>query len=426
MFIDIFPDLLRGSTTTISILLLLPILSKTKISTKNHILIISIIAIIDIAICTRFYLNDNYTGVLYYSLVSYLLIIIGFEFFLKDKIFQWLFNSVTVLIIYAIIVISSYFMSHLFIHPEYANTLIRLGFFAITIVFFKTMVRPLYLEVSENWGAFLLPIAGILISYLYILLSLGEITSSMQANIIYFYLLTLITVLVYTAIMFSLRSLRVQYQLREENIKRQANETLLRSEIEAYETTLNQAKQTRHDIRHHNSILIEYLHHGDTESAMHYLKLYDDNLKEHVLKDYSKNRIANAVFRIYDRRSKEFHIEFKVQSEADHLINNQFPDLGIVLSNILENAFTAVRQCMFEKRFISYTSCVENGSILIEIRNSMEGFVNFDNGLPQTTKQGGGTGLLSVKNSVEKYGGMVEFKQDRNEFITRIIFPTAQ
>lgn len=188
---------------------------------------------------------------------------------------------------------------------------------------------------------------------------------------------------------------------------------------------MNQAKQARHDIRHHNSILIEYLHDGDMESAMHYLKLYDDKIKEHVLKDYSKNPIANAVFRIYDRRSKEFHIEFMVQSEADYLINNQFPDLGIVLSNILENAFTAVRQCMFEKRFISYTSCVENGSILIEIRNSMEGFANFDNGLPQTTKHGGGTGLLSVKNSVEKYGGMVEFKQDRNEFITRIIFPTA-
>lgn len=426
MFTDILPDLLRGSATTISVLLLLPILSKTKIKPKTHAIIVGLIVTIDLSICLEFYRNGNYTGVLYYSLITYLLIIIGFEWILKDKIFQWLFNSVTVLIMYAMIVISSYFMSYLFMYPEYANTIIRVLFFFITIIIFKKIVRPLYLEVSENWGAFLLPITGILISYLYILLSLGEVTSSIQANAIYFYLLCVITVFVYVAIIISLKSLRSKYQFREENIKRQANELLLRSEIESYEMTLNAAKQTRHDIRHHNSILIEYLHHGDINSALHYLKLYDDNLKAHGHKDYSKNPIANAVFRIYDRRSREYHIEFKVQSEADNLLNNQLPDLGIVLSNIMENAFIAAKNCQYEDRFILYKSSVINESILIEITNSVEGFVPFDHDLPQTTKRGGGTGLLSVKSIIKKYDGMIEFKQEKNVFKTRIIFPKSK
>ena len=425
MFIDILPDLLRGSATTISVLLLLPILSKTVIKPLTHgIIVISIVAI-DLTVCFQFYMNGDYTGVLYYSLITYFLIIVGFQYILKDKIFQWLFNSVTVLIIYAMIVIASYFMSNYFMYPEYANTIIRILFFALTIIIFKKIVRPLYLEVSENWGAFLLPISSILISYLYILLSLGEVRSSMQANAIYFYLLCIITVFEYVAIIISLKSLRSKYQLREENIKRQANELLLRSEIESYESTLSAAKQTRHDIRHHNSILIDYLHLGDIDSALHYLKLYDDNIQKHAHKDYSKNPIANAVFRIYDRRSKEYHIEFKVQSEADIHLNNHLPDLGIVLSNILENAFTAAKKCMYEDRFIRYKSSVMNDSILIEIINSVEGFVEFNQELPLTTKLGGGTGILSVKGIVEKYHGMIEFRQLKNEFITRIIFPKS-
>lgn len=420
---EIFPDLLRGSTTTISILLLLPILSRTRINPSIHAKIVAIIVMIDLIICAQLYATDNYTAVLYYSLVTYFIIIVGYQFVLKDKIYQWLFNSVTVLIIYAMIVIASYFISRLFAYPEYANTFIRLVFFAITLVIFKRIVRPLYLDVADNWGAFLLPITALLISYLYILLSLDEVTHSIQAHSVYFYLLCVITVFVYIAIISSLRSLRTTYQLREENIKQQANELLLRSEIEAYETTVNAAKQTRHDIRHHNSILIDYLRHGDIDSAIHYLQLYDDNIQENSRKDYSKNPIANAVFRIYDRRSKEYHVEFKVQSEADHLLNDLLVDLGIMLSNILENALTATLACPSDQRFIVYKSAVVNESILIEISNSVDGVLQFDNGLPITTKRGGGIGLLSVTHIVRKHAGMVEFQQQGSVFITRIIFP---
>lgn len=423
MFLDIFPDLLRGTTTTISILLLLPILSKTKLDPKRHSLIVITITLIDLIICTQFYLNENYTSVLYYSLLTYVLIIVGFEFILKDPLFQWLFNSVTVLIIYAMIVISSYFLSQLFTYPQYAVTIIRLVMFIVTIVVFKRIVRPLYLDVSENWGAFLLPITGILVSYLYILLSLGEVTSSMRANAIYFYLLCFITICVYIAIIVSLKSLRGQYQLREDNIKRQSNELLLRGEIQAYESSLNAAKQTRHDIRHHNTILLEYLQRGDIDEAKHYLKVYDDKIQEIAVKDYSKNPMTNAVFRIYGRRTKEFHIDFKVHAEADNQLYGRLPDIGIVLSNLLENAFTAAKSCMFEDRYISYKSCIDQDSLLIEIRNSTEQEVGFEHGLPKTTKKGGGTGLKSVKHLVEQQAGMIEFKQDKNTFITRIIFP---
>lgn len=423
---NIIPDLLRGSTTTISLLLLLPILSKGKIKPKLYLFLIVFITILDLAICTVFYMERNYTAVLYYSLVMYIAIIIGLKFLLKDQLFQWLFNSVTVLNIYAMIVLSSYFLSDIFPYQEYANTIIRLLLFTGVILIFKKLIRPLYLDVSENWAAFLLPTVGILVSYLYILLSIEDVEESMNQNLIHFYLLTIITIFTYSAIIVSLKSLRGQYLLREENLKRKAVEELLRSEIHAYESTLTAAKHTRHDIRHHNAILIEYLQLGDIEGAKHYLELYDDNLKDTTLREYSKNPAANAVFRIYERRAKEHYIEFAVHSQADSILSDRLPDIGIVLSNLFENALEACKKYRYENKYITFSSKIENDSILIEIRNSVQSIVRFENGLPVTTKRGGGAGLLSVKNIIEKYHGMMECKQNASEFYTRIILPIVK
>ncbi|MDZ4196623.1 MAG: GHKL domain-containing protein [Candidatus Izemoplasmatales bacterium] len=423
MFIDILPDLLRGTTSTICLLLLLPVLSKGRLKTKNHIFIVIFVSTVISAISIPLYLAKNYTGVVYYSLFFYVLIIIGLKILLKETLYQWLFNSVTVLNIYAIVVIISYFISYLFPYQQYANTLIRLFLFALTFICFKQLIRPLYLEVSENWGAFLLPITGILINYIYILLSLGDVQSSMNENVIYFCFLTIVTAFTYIAIIASLKSLRVKFLLREENIKRRANEELLMSEIVSYESTVQSAKQTRHDIRHHNSILGEYLQSGDMDGAKNYLQLYDDNIQESSLKEFSKNPIANAVFRVYERRAREYKIDFVIQSQADALLSNQFSDIGSVLSNIFENALESCKQCLTQEKYIYYSSIEQNGCILIEIKNSVEGDLTFINGIPVTTKSGGGTGLLSVKSIIEKQQGMLAFSQEKNFFFTRIILP---
>lgn len=423
MLLEILPDLIRGSTTTISLMILLPILSKAKIEKKLYLSLSFFIITVDLIICAGFYINYNYTGLVYYSLLFYLLIVIGFKFLFKDKVLQWIFSSVTVLNVYAIIVIASYYLSHLFSEPEYAVTIIRLFLFALMIVFFKKYLRPLFLEVSENWGSFLLPIIGILANYLYIMLSLGDVENSMDSNIIYFFFLTAIAISTYIAIFFSLKSLRIKFLLREENIKRKANEDLLKSEILANENNINAAKQTRHDIRHHNSLLSEYLYSGDIEGAKNYLKIYDDHIVETTFKEFSKNPIANAVFRIYERHAIKHNIEYIVQAEADTYVMDRLPDIGIILSNILENAVEACKEVTSINRYIHYLSYVKNGSILIEIRNRVESSLRFEDGLPVTTKKDGGTGLLSVKSAIEKSHGMLEVKQENHEFLTRIILP---
>lgn len=423
MFTDIFPDLLRGTTSIIFLMLLLPILSKHKLKPWHGFWMMVIVLVLNAGVFSQLYITRNYTGAVYYSLAFYVVIICGIKLLLKDALFQWLFSSVTVLNAYAIIVIASFYLCYLFPHPEYANTIIRIILFLATILFFKRWLRPLYLEVSENWGAFLLPISSLLIGYLYILLSLGDVELSMSLHIHYFYLLTIITIMSYIAILFSLKSLRANFLLRAENIKSQANALLLKSEIAAYETTLNLAKQTKHDIRHHNAIIAEYLNGEDLDGAKSYLSLYDQSIQDHTYRAFSKNPTANAVFRIYERRARQHDIEFLIQAQADHHLKPMESEMGIILSNIFENAFYATKECQMVPRYIHYTSTVLNESLLIEIKNSFEGVIDYEHGLPKTTKKDGGTGLKSVMRMVEKHHGMFQIHQDHQVFSVQIIFP---
>lgn len=423
MFLEILPDMLRGSSSIICIFCLFPVLSRPKIKLRSYLLICALVTIADAVICALFYINKNYTSVLYYSLAVYFLIIVFGKFLVLDKTLQWLFNCFTVLNVYSVIVITSYYLAGFFPSPYYSVIVIRVIMFAVTIMLFKKFLRPLYLEVSENWEAFLLPIVGIFACYLYLMLSLGDIEDSMRDNVVYFCFLTLVAILTYISIIFSLRSIKQKYTLREENLKRKANEEILTREIDSYETFVSAAKQSRHDIRHHNSILVEYLNQSDIEGAKEYLKEYDDRIVGESLKEFSKNSTANAVFRLYERRARELGIEFVVRSGSDEAFSNFHTDIGIILSNIFENALEACKQVNNTDKHIYYCSMVDNESFFIEVRNSVAKNLTFDKGLPVTTKSGGGTGLLSVQSIIKKHGGMLDVRQEGEEFFTRIVLP---
>lgn len=420
----IFPDILRGSTTTICLITLFFILSCPKYKTSVYIFILAFVAIIDTVICSFFYSSKNYTGVVYYSLIFLFILIILFKLLFADGLFQWLFHCITILNIYCIIVVTSYFLSGIFPYPMYAVTVIRIIMFALATFLFYKILRPLYREVSENWVAFLLPITGIMANYLYILLSLGEVESSMRVNLVYFCILTLVTVLTYFATILSLKQIKQKYLLREENLKRKANENLLKGEISSFEEFIKTAKQNRHDLHHHNSIVLEYLSQNNISGATAYLKQYNESIDCNGLTEFSKHHTVNAVLRLYSKKSAQNNIEFAARVE-----NDIFPlsdiNTGIVLSNLLENAFEACLKSSEQDRHIFFSSAIINQSLTIEIRNSVEDTVLMNNGLPVTTKQGGGTGILSVLSIINNKGGMLDFCQIGREFFSRIIIPLS-
>ncbi len=206
-------------------------------------------------------------------------------------------------------------------------------------------------------------------------------------------------------------------------LKQEAKGQLLEVEIASYHEYLYAAKQSRHDLRHHNAVLAEYIQNGENQQALQYLHTNDNKLSNNVLEQFCKNSTANAVLQIYNRQVQAEGITFVAIIDLTENLPIMSSELGALLSNLLENGVEACLKVPSVKRQISFYAQTDEGEMRLEIRNSVLGRVTFEDGFPVSTKVGGGMGTKSIAHIVEKYGGMLRFKQDGELFLTQIHLP---
>lgn len=197
---------------------------------------------------------------------------------------------------------------------------------------------------------------------------------------------------------------------------------LLRQEIVSYQTYLDAARQNRHDLRHHDALILEQLENSDIEGAINYLRAHNAEIAGNTLTRYCAEPTVNAILRIYERRAMEKHIAYSIVCDIPELLPFDSPELGSLLGNLLENAFVAATGAG-DDAFIAFSSRVEDKSLLIELRNSKKGNIEFRGDLPVSRKPGGGTGTKSVRTTVENHGGIIKYSQTESEFTVRVIIP---
>ncbi len=348
---------------------------------------------------------------------------LSLNFLFTDSWLKWLFHIFTVLNITLFVLIISYILSRNLPYPMYANTGIRIIFYSIFIFLFKNHISSLYHQVVDRWAPFLFISLGILSTYLYILLGKGNIEDSITENSILLLLFSTLVFFVYITIFWSFGNIIREYELLNAQEQAKLHENLISSQLLVYEEFVTISKHQRHDLRHHNQILMEYLEKNDLRSAREYLNLYDTNLIKTSTRDYSENPIANAILRIYTQKSHEEKIAFTshVDIQKNHTISQ--PELGSLLSNILENALESCRKVNVAERIIFLSAEIEDNNLKIELKNSANNHVEIRDDLPVSTKEGGGIGMKSVKHIVESNHGMIFFKQEPQLFITQIILP---
>ncbi|MEG0734790.1 sensor histidine kinase [Anaerorhabdus sp.] len=198
---------------------------------------------------------------------------------------------------------------------------------------------------------------------------------------------------------------------------------LLQSEINSYKIFLDNAYQTRHDIRHHDTVLLAKLEEGNIEEAKAYLQSHVVTFNETSLKKFCNNSTVNIVLRIYENRSQEKNISFFAYVNIPSDIGLKDPEIGSLLGNLLENA---LNECVKEPEknpYIKLTMELEKNQLLLEVRNSLFTNLIFRNGIPVSNKPNGGIGTRSITSTVKTYNGMISFSQNNDEFIARIIIP---
>ncbi len=294
---------------------------------------------------------------------------------------------------------------------------------ALTFVVWKYVRKP-YQQIQNNihsgWGF------CALLSFLYYVLlvymisiptTIVERPDDIPTLLVVFTLMPLTYVAVFRILNQQMRSYWEEEQRR--NIERQAE--LLQNELEIGKDYISQAKQYRHDVRHILQVTLEHLKQNDIDGAKAYLTDYSNMIGESALTAFCENPTVNALLRMNDRRCQQEGISFHAVAALPKELPYTQVDMGILFGNLLENAWEAARKC--EKPFVRFFSQCREGILYVQIENSVAGIVEFEGGMPVSTKEGGGIGVRSAVEILNKYTGMMEMKQEGDTFTTQIIQP---
>ena len=216
----------------------------------------------------------------------------------------------------------------------------------------------------------------------------------------------------------------IEKEYERENQLIQMNHKLLERQLEILEDSVESGKRLRHDIRHHNAMIAEYVRRGHKEELLQYLKEYDKETDQGMPEKICANTAINNILSAYTRKAREEQIKVKLDIEIGKDLAIPNIDLVAILANAYENAIYA---CMEVKKQSDEKECSihlmirkRKNKLIIFCSNTCRMETELQNGQPKTEFTGG-IGVLSIIRTAEKYDGEYDFKNDNGMFIFRLI-----
>ena len=240
----------------------------------------------------------------------------------------------------------------------------------------------------------------------------------LQGYIVISLVLLLILVLFYAMFLMMANSLNKNARLVQENYFL----SLQRTRYENLCTAIEEARQARHDMRHHFVQLSSLAESGDLEKIKAYLSKAAGKIPAHDL-HFCENQAADSVLGYYSALAKRENIPFHVKTDLPAHIAIDEIDMCLVLSNLLENAIQASLKTEVSRREINVTAYLHyNRLLLIQMENTFDGKIAKKNDIFQSSKRpGNGIGIQSVRHIAERNGGIGSFSFENRIFTARIM-----
>lgn len=218
---------------------------------------------------------------------------------------------------------------------------------------------------------------------------------------------------VYSSVLFSINMLNKaeKFSLMEQNEKymKQQLDSLVRAEEDA--------KKTRHDIRHHNMVILEYAKNGEDDKIISYISDYDQDLRTKALVRYCENDIVNNIVISYKDLFEKENIKFTFECEVPKETKIIDIDYVVILANSLENALHGCKESKKDDKECSLLIKIKNDKMSILIKNTCSDKVEVANGKMVNS----GIGISSMFSVLEKYDGEMEYEKEENTLTQKIL-----
>ena len=182
--------------------------------------------------------------------------------------------------------------------------------------------------------------------------------------------------------------------------------------------------QKYHDLKHQINLLKSG---ADSEKAGEYLEQMEREIKIYETQNKTGNKVLDTILTSKSMHCQRHGIELKFMGEGQLLNFMEDMDISALFGNMLDNAIESVVKIIDrQKRLISLHVIQDKLFIRIRTENYCEENVQFQDGIPITTKKDKrfhGYGMKSMKKIIEKYGGSVMAGKANNWFELKILIP---
>ena len=218
----------------------------------------------------------------------------------------------------------------------------------------------------------------------------------------------------------------------------QCCELRVRKELEAVQNVLQnqyaQYKQSKesielinykyHDLKHQIAVLRSEADPGKREE---FLDKMEADIKKYENQNKTGNKVLDTVLTTKSLYCAKHNITFTCVADGTLLDFMDVMDICSIFGNALDNAITAVMKVTDpDKRVVSTKLIIQRDLMVIQVQNYYEGKLQFEKGLPLTTKKNKadhGYGMKSIRYTAEKYNGTITVQTKNQIFMLQILIP---
>ena len=216
------------------------------------------------------------------------------------------------------------------------------------------------------------------------------------------------------------RFLRRSY---EESMMEYQNQ-VVKKQVEEVQNLYLTMRGWRHDYHNHIQALKAQLGMEQYELATEYLGRLEEDLDDIRQMVESGNVSLDAILnsKLSYAEKKEISLNFKATVPQKLTVSDI--DLCVLIGNLIDNAVEACEKLPVKDRFLRLYIGVFRKQLYISVTNATNELVRKLDDEYITTKRGNhGHGLKRINNTVEKYGGFINHKNEPGVFATEIMLP---
>lgn len=212
-----------------------------------------------------------------------------------------------------------------------------------------------------------------------------------------------------------LAKMKVEFEEREKEYYHKQSELLQKNDKDL--------KEFRHDEKNKLLVLKQMIEKNENKKALQYLSKIDKKLNHKNTFATTGNIALDSVINYKLSVAKEEGIEVSADIFIPVDIKIEDDDFVIIFSNLLDNSIEASERLQ-ENKYIDIKVKYEKDCLKIRISNRFDSVLKEIDGKIETRKENKsihGIGISSVQSVVNKYEGILSFRQDKDIFIVNIL-----